>query len=64
MVFVVDSADKDRFEDASEELLSILKEDQLRHSAILILANKQDSPMAASPAQIVAEFGLDRQRGR
>ena len=42
LIFVVDSNDRERVADAREEMTRILKEDQLRDVAVLILANKQD----------------------
>merc|ERR1712230_156152 len=40
VIFVVDSNDRDRIEDAREELHKILQEDEMRDAVLLILANK------------------------
>ena len=40
MVFVVDSADRERLEFAKQELELMLQEDELRGVPVLILANK------------------------
>merc|ERR1711948_209891 len=40
VIFVVDSNDRDRIEDAREELSKMLSEDELRDAALLVLANK------------------------
>ncbi|XP_006000590.1 uncharacterized protein LOC102358505 [Latimeria chalumnae] len=53
LVFVVDSADPERFEEAREELEAILDDDQMRHVPFLILANKQDLPGAIGPSELV-----------
>ena len=63
LVFVVDTSDRERFSEAREELQSMLSDDRLRHSAVLVLANKQDMPGAATPAQIVEAMGMDKTGG-
>merc|ERR1712028_152945 len=40
-IFVVDSSDRDRIEDAREELMKMLKEDEMSDACVLVLANKQ-----------------------
>mmetsp|Transcript_16221 Transcript_16221/g.25187 ORF Transcript_16221/g.25187 Transcript_16221/m.25187 type:complete len:147 (+) Transcript_16221:270-710(+) len=42
LIFMVDSADSERFEEAKDELQRILKVDELADTPILILANKND----------------------
>lgn len=42
VVFVVDSTDRDRLEEASDELRRVLAEDHLKDSILLVLVNKQD----------------------
>merc|ERR1712025_1551184 len=44
LIFVVDSSDHDRIEDAREELHQMLGEDEMRDAAVLVFANKQDLP--------------------
>merc|ERR1712224_767401 len=44
LIFVVDSNDRDRIEDAREELCRMLQEDEMRNAALLVFANKQDLP--------------------
>ena len=41
LIFVVDSSDRDRIEDAREELNMILNEEEMRDDVLLIYANKQ-----------------------
>merc|ERR1711990_782280 len=41
LIFVVDSNDRDRIEDAREELTKLLPEDAMRDAVVLVLANKQ-----------------------
>merc|ERR1712040_31199 len=44
VIFIVDSNDRDRVEEAREELMKTLNEDELRDASLLVLANKQDLP--------------------
>ena len=46
MVFVVDSADRERIEYSRQELDIMLQEEELKGVPVLILANKQDLPGA------------------
>ena len=41
VIYVIDSSDHERFDDAKEELWDLIKDDRLRDSALLVLANKQ-----------------------
>ena len=41
LIFVVDSNDRERINEAKEELMRMLNEDELRDAAILVFANKQ-----------------------
>jgi ADP-ribosylation factor 1/2 len=64
IIFVVDCWDRERLEAASEELHRLLGEEELRNASLLILANKQDLPGAASVAEIRDAFKLHSQDGR
>ena len=41
LIYVVDSNDRDRIEDAREELTKMLNEDEMRDAVLLVFANKQ-----------------------
>merc|ERR1711971_1009848 len=41
LIFVVDSSDRDRIEDAREELTKILNEDEMRDAAVLVFATSK-----------------------
>lgn len=58
VVFVVDSTDRDRVTEAREMLHVLLKDDELAHLAVLILANKQDLPTALTPPHLVDDLQL------
>lgn len=44
--------------DARDELLSLLKSDELRDAVLLVYGNKQDMPGAMSPAELTDKLGL------
>lgn len=58
LIFVVDSNDTDRIQMARDELHSLLQEDELKDSPVLIWANKQDLPHSMTPARIFDELQL------
>jgi ADP-ribosylation factor protein 1 len=67
IVFVVDSADQERLEEAREELAAMLRADELKDAALLVFANKQDFTAQALPvAKVLTQLGLDEEmrRGR
>lgn len=53
VIFVVDSNDRTRFPEAKEELDKMLREDELKKAAVLIYANKQDLPNAATTEEVL-----------
>lgn len=44
LIFVVDCADRDRIDEAKQELHRIINDREMRDAIILIFANKQDLP--------------------
>lgn len=42
IIFVVDSTDRERIDEAAEQLSKILEVEKLKDAALLVLANKQD----------------------
>ena len=44
LIFVVDSNDRERVNEAREELMRMLAEDELRDAVLLVFANKQVCP--------------------
>jgi len=64
LIFVVDSNDRDRIEDAREELTKMLNEDEMRDAILLVYANKQDLPNAMTAAEITEKMGLQNMRNR
>eukprot|EP01089_Gocevia_fonbrunei_P015559 TRINITY_DN4578_c0_g1_i3.p1 TRINITY_DN4578_c0_g1~~TRINITY_DN4578_c0_g1_i3.p1 ORF type:complete len:105 (+),score=29.20 TRINITY_DN4578_c0_g1_i3:2-316(+) len=64
VIFVVDSNDRERIGEGAEELQKMLREDELREAAVLVLANKQDLPNAMSVAEVTDKLGLHNMRNR
>jgi ADP-ribosylation factor protein 1 len=64
LIFVVDSNDRERIQEASEELQKMLNEDELRDAVLLVFANKQDLPNAMSVAEVTDKLGLHSIRNR
>merc|ERR1712066_1006267 len=64
VIFVVDSTDRDRVEDAKAELDDLMSEDALRDKPVLVFANKQDRPDAVTPEKLTEQLGLDGLRDR
>uniref|UniRef100_A0AAY5KQT4 ADP-ribosylation factor 2b n=1 Tax=Esox lucius TaxID=8010 RepID=A0AAY5KQT4_ESOLU len=64
LIFVVDSNDRERVNEAREELQRMLAEDELRDAVLLVFANKQDLPNAMNAAEITDKLGLHALRQR
>jgi len=64
LIFVVDSNDRDRVEDAAEELKKMLSEDELKDCVVLVMANKQDLSGAMSPNEVTEKLGLQQLKGK
>ncbi|XP_069490666.1 uncharacterized protein [Ambystoma mexicanum] len=63
LLFVVDSADPERFEEARSELDAILENDEMRGVPVVVLANKQDLVGARSSSVLVEELRLRKLLG-
>ena len=59
LIFVVDSNDIGRIEEAKEELHKLLEEDELKDSILLVYANKQDLPNAIKPQELGIKLKLN-----
>ncbi len=64
IIFVVDSTNQERLDEAREVLNMVLEEkEDLKKRPVLIFANKRDDPSALSVADITSKLGLkDEQR--
>ncbi|XP_029634838.1 ADP-ribosylation factor 4 [Octopus sinensis] len=59
LIFVVDSNDRERMTEASDELQKMLSEEELRDAVLLVFANKQDLPNAMSVSEIKQALKLE-----
>lgn len=64
LIFVVDSNDRERIQEAKDELYRLLKEDELKRAALLVLANKQDLPEAMTASELSECLKLHSLRSR
>uniref|UniRef100_A0A9J7ZGL5 ADP-ribosylation factor 4 n=4 Tax=Otophysi TaxID=186626 RepID=A0A9J7ZGL5_CYPCA len=64
LIFVVDSNDRERAQEAAEELQKMLQEDELRDAVLLVFANKQDLPNAMAISEMTDKLGLQALRSR
>lgn len=58
LIFVIDSSDRERIEEARQELYKIAMDRVMSDVPILILANKQDMPNAMKPQEIQQRLEL------
>lgn len=58
MIYVVDSNDRDRAEEARLEFQSLLSEPDMANAIVLVFANKQDLPNAYSVAEITEKMQI------
>ena len=52
VIYVVDSADRDRVGISKQELVSMLEEEELKNAILVVLANKQDIEGAMSVTEV------------
>ena len=64
IMLFVDSSDKDRIEDAADELRKMIAEEELENCPFLIMANKQDLENALPPEEITKLLGMEQIKGR
>jgi small GTP-binding protein len=59
LIFVVDSNDVARVDEARDELHKLLEEDELRDAIVLVYANKQDLPYAIQASDLADRLKLN-----
>jgi Arf/Sar family protein len=64
LIYVVDCCDRERIQRAASEFKQIVDDPLMRHSAILVFANKQDLKNALSPAECCEALGLPQMKAR
>merc|ERR1712039_686962 len=63
IIFVVDSNDRDRIDDARDELHKMINDEELKDAIVLVYANKQDLPELTTP-EVTEKLGLHTIRGK
>ncbi len=58
LIFVVDSSDRARIDEARQELTRILGDDEVNKALLLVFANKMDIPGAMDQPEVVAKLKL------
>jgi len=64
IIYVIDSSDTKRMEEAALELRQILKENEIATIPVLVYANKQDEPGALRVEDIISKMDLHSERAR
>ncbi|ORX48367.1 ARF/SAR protein [Piromyces finnis] len=64
LVFIVDSSDDKRIEEAGQELFKVIQDQDMANINVLILANKQDMEGALNVADIKERMKLDSIKDR
>lgn len=59
LIFVVDSTDDERIEEAAEEIQKMLLDDELKNCSLLVMANKQDLSGAITPSEVAKKLRLE-----
>ena len=58
IVFVIDSSHIERINEAKDELMHLLSNEEAKNVPCLIFANKQDLPKAVKKEEIIEVLGL------
>ncbi|KAH8239309.1 hypothetical protein KR200_010519, partial [Drosophila serrata] len=64
IIYVVDSADRDRIGISKDELLYMLREEELAGAILVVLANKQDMDGCMTVAEVHHALGLENLKNR
>eukprot|EP01104_Vermistella_antarctica_P009686 TRINITY_DN250_c0_g3_i1.p1 TRINITY_DN250_c0_g3~~TRINITY_DN250_c0_g3_i1.p1 ORF type:complete len:175 (+),score=30.73 TRINITY_DN250_c0_g3_i1:227-751(+) len=64
LVFVVDSADRDRIDEARQELHRIINDREMKEAILLVLANKNDLPNVMDTEEVAERLELSKLKDR
>ena len=64
VIYIVDSTDPERLEEARTEMESMLEDDRLQDVSLLVFANKQDLPGAMTTCEVTDKMQLEKQNTR
>lgn len=64
LIFVIDSNDRDRIDEAKQELIRIISDREMKDAVILVYANKNDIPNIMDTTEITEKLGLHKLKDR
>ncbi|BFZ58061.1 ADP-ribosylation factor, Arf Arf6 [Savitreella phatthalungensis] len=64
LIFVIDSADRERIDEARNELMRIIQDREMRDALLLVFANKQDVAGCMTPADVTEKLQLHSLKDR
>ncbi|KAH0611135.1 uncharacterized protein H6S33_011562 [Morchella sextelata] len=64
LIFVIDSHDRDRIDEARQELHRIISDREMKESLLLVFANKQDIPGCMPPSEVTEKLQLHKLKDR
>ncbi|ODQ52682.1 ARF/SAR superfamily [Saitoella complicata NRRL Y-17804] len=64
LIFVIDSQDRDRIDEARTELHRIISDREMKESLLLVFANKQDLGGAMTPSEVTERLQLGKLKER
>jgi ADP-ribosylation factor protein 6 len=64
LIYVIDSSNLERIEEAAQELKKMLINPELKNSCLLLYANKQDLDCALSPNKITEKLELNQLKNK
>ncbi|KAJ6258946.1 LOW QUALITY PROTEIN: ADP-ribosylation factor [Drechslerella dactyloides] len=64
LIFVIDSNDRERIDEARQELHRIIQDREMKESLLLVFANKQDLPGAMTPQEVTEKLQLNKLKDR
>ncbi|KAI9891485.1 MAG: ADP-ribosylation factor, Arf Arf6 [Vezdaea aestivalis] len=64
LIFVIDSADRDRIDEARQEMHRIISDREMKESLLLVFANKQDISGAMTPTEVTDSLRLSTLKDR
>ncbi|XP_067939195.1 uncharacterized protein [Watersipora subatra] len=64
IIYVVDSSDRDRFDESQEELSFLLDSSNSENIPLVVLANKRDLPGSAASTEVAQALALQEYTGR
>ena len=64
LIFVIDSNDRNRIDEARQELHRIILDREMKETLLLVFANKQDIPGAMTPTEVTEKLRLSQLKER